>query len=570
MKLLYLWISEDKNKVFFNEGFNFGGKYYFEFDQAENEIKVDYKKSYIENFYNFNKNSEYGVTDITAIVGANGSGKTSLLNMLKEIFSGGSMIGIGDVFFEKGIIMILENKELDTIEVIYDGNKFNNILVRPLQEIQCKLELKKFEVRTGEHNFKQVQIDELKNIGNVYFSNAIDYLDGGDCVINGQTIVHDISMNSLLINDIKKINFFSNVNVPEAISKKLQINQIEAYKKYETLRILKFNTKKQELKLPFDLPNRIEIQSRDYRNYNYNIDKEYSIITNLMQKIEGINSFSKDQIEKNRIILNIVFFLVRNIIEYFPFLEYYDNELLRRISIMPDWDYFGLRYESRKELSEYEIREEFNQLKEISEKITKSVLKYANSKQQKLLEELKNSIDIVCDEINEKKMKNYEMEIQNIVEGIGEFDNSNIKKIFEMFDKQWEKVEDCKVNLSLKNSLHYWIHESLEEQIKKVIEYSNVEKACQLIDIIKENILENYNYNYLKNEGINSIFYSPKFIKVETEKIKEIIKLFISTNSNSTGYIELELDKDKEKIQKFTEAYNESNILYQLQELYIQ
>jgi len=75
MELLYIWI--EKYKKIENQGFNFSPRYTFEFDFGKNELTCKENENPLpDNFFGDN------ITNVTAIVGENGSGKTSLLNFL--------------------------------------------------------------------------------------------------------------------------------------------------------------------------------------------------------------------------------------------------------------------------------------------------------------------------------------------------------------------------------------------------------------------------------------------------------------------------------------------------------
>ncbi|MDY0052579.1 MAG: AAA family ATPase [Aliarcobacter sp.] len=104
MELVYLWVEEYKNIR--NQGFNFSPRFECEYD-GENLKVCDKKKNecknneYLENF--FGKN-----TNVTAIVGENGSGKSGIIELLLEI--------------------ITFNKNIETKYIlIFDNNYFTNI-----------------------------------------------------------------------------------------------------------------------------------------------------------------------------------------------------------------------------------------------------------------------------------------------------------------------------------------------------------------------------------------------------------------------------------------------------------
>ena len=76
MELIYLWIKEHKNIS--NQGFNFSPRFECKFDGSN--LIVTKNKDYDISIFPDNIN-------ITALVGENGSGKSSLLESLIDIFS---------------------------------------------------------------------------------------------------------------------------------------------------------------------------------------------------------------------------------------------------------------------------------------------------------------------------------------------------------------------------------------------------------------------------------------------------------------------------------------------------
>lgn len=76
MELVYLWVEEYKN--IHKQGFNFSPRFRCEYDEEKNELTINENKDYVSIFPD-NMN-------ITAIVGENGSGKSSILEILQKIF----------------------------------------------------------------------------------------------------------------------------------------------------------------------------------------------------------------------------------------------------------------------------------------------------------------------------------------------------------------------------------------------------------------------------------------------------------------------------------------------------
>ncbi|PHQ65833.1 MAG: hypothetical protein COB99_01870, partial [Sulfurimonas sp.] len=72
MELVYLWVEDYKNIK--KQGFNFSPRFECEFDDETKELTIDEKKDYVSIFPdNIN---------VTAIVGENGSGKSSIIKLL--------------------------------------------------------------------------------------------------------------------------------------------------------------------------------------------------------------------------------------------------------------------------------------------------------------------------------------------------------------------------------------------------------------------------------------------------------------------------------------------------------
>ena len=78
MELVYLWVEDYKNIK--KQGFNFSPRFRCEYDEDNNELTIDENDDYIPNFFGKNIN-------VTAIVGKNGSGKSSVLECLHVLFN---------------------------------------------------------------------------------------------------------------------------------------------------------------------------------------------------------------------------------------------------------------------------------------------------------------------------------------------------------------------------------------------------------------------------------------------------------------------------------------------------
>ena len=77
MKLIALVIKQ-YNNLFNNQIFNFSDEYKVDFNIETNELKIDENPDYIENFYG------ESIYNISPIVGINGTGKTTVLNIISD------------------------------------------------------------------------------------------------------------------------------------------------------------------------------------------------------------------------------------------------------------------------------------------------------------------------------------------------------------------------------------------------------------------------------------------------------------------------------------------------------
>lgn len=77
-ELVYLWINKDENGCFQQEGFNFSPKYVASYVPETNELKIE-KCDTINVFQNDK------IANVTAIIGENGTGKTTLLEFLTRL-----------------------------------------------------------------------------------------------------------------------------------------------------------------------------------------------------------------------------------------------------------------------------------------------------------------------------------------------------------------------------------------------------------------------------------------------------------------------------------------------------
>lgn len=179
MKLLYVWV--ENYKCFKNQGFNFSSKHKFDYDQNNKILKYEENKNYIEGLFNYSdygsNSNKFGVTEVTAIVGNNGSGKSSLLDLI---------INISDTLpYYKSNYLIVLLDEFDKICIISE-----------IDEIDIP------NVDGHEINYS-ADIRDLNKLNFIYHSNALEYQY---YKANNYMNVHNISTVGLMRDDYNRLH----------------------------------------------------------------------------------------------------------------------------------------------------------------------------------------------------------------------------------------------------------------------------------------------------------------------------------------------------------------------------
>lgn len=142
MELLYIWISEYKNLQ--NLEINFSNQYRFRYDKTTNKLSYSEYEYFIDNFYGQN------ISNVTALIGENGAGKTNVLRLIMDcIIDGENNLGdkivliykinnILNIYYDKSINLIYDHNFLkkvnsykninEDLNLIYLSNHFDPLL----------------------------------------------------------------------------------------------------------------------------------------------------------------------------------------------------------------------------------------------------------------------------------------------------------------------------------------------------------------------------------------------------------------------------------------------------------
>ncbi len=145
MELVYLWVEEYKN--IHKQGFNFSPKFNCNYDPDTNELTIDENDDYIENFFGDNIN-------VTAIVGKNGSGKSSVLEILQRILNVNFFTRIADNSDLRFILLLNTATELHENDDFFDFEK-KIIALTNIEEVGVPVN------KVGSRNHRE--LDDLLN-----------------------------------------------------------------------------------------------------------------------------------------------------------------------------------------------------------------------------------------------------------------------------------------------------------------------------------------------------------------------------------------------------------------------
>jgi len=179
MELVYLWVEDYKNIK--RQGFNFSPKFECSYDEKTNELTIN-DKEYLKNFFCENIN-------VTAIVGENGSGKSSLLKLLivlffvaqyiyakdnsKKIFLSHILRSLGN----KNIFFIIQDdkKELKKISLLELNSIYNENNPHIIFDLKLKSNIKEFSYS------KIKSLESIKmNFYTIFYNYMLDTLKDND------------------------------------------------------------------------------------------------------------------------------------------------------------------------------------------------------------------------------------------------------------------------------------------------------------------------------------------------------------------------------------------------------
>lgn len=161
MQLAFIW-AEDFGCIS-KQGFNFDGNFELLYNSDSKVLSIKENENYIADFFD----DKEKVVDVTGIVGENGAGKTTVLNLIKDIFSqnGAST--------EQKYIIAFTKKQNKTKEIYIF---YHDLLLGKIEDLCVKgsVEIKIKNYNFEKNNSGHIKLLELPTVPCVFFSNVFD------------------------------------------------------------------------------------------------------------------------------------------------------------------------------------------------------------------------------------------------------------------------------------------------------------------------------------------------------------------------------------------------------------
>ena len=442
MELVYLWVEDYKNIK--KQGFNFSPRFRCEFNEEKNELTINENKDYISIFPdNIN---------ITAIVGENGSGKSSILDLLLNRY-----LNKNKLFF-----IYYQNKKL-----YFSGVKNPRSI-----DIKNSVTLN-ISINDSLHIADDTKI--------VYYSNILNEADHVlPSFVKGHYLAKSINISTSYTLDQNKTieTEFKVVNASpktgfDKIYRSYRIQQIQM-----ALLAIKNNSKR-SFKPPFDIPDKIIIKNVNLKNLfikfkdDFKENFEENAFKELLEILEKSNS--SEEIFSNYVKMNLILSLI---------LENKDSPNLKKllkdilnVKTLSSLEYF---YENAKrELTNPHYLMNYSEFFDKADKLLREIEKFPKK--------ISNGYEI------ELSIKDNEFDFLEIYERL-------IQQSEYFWDFNWRGLSSGEETFLYQFSRFYFLRENFkkDENLNLKIEKKEVKNLIWLIDEGEGNLHPEWQKKYIK------------------------------------------------------------------------
>lgn len=579
MKIIYIYI-ENYEEIIENEEIDFKSKYKIEF--KKDRIKISNNNNYIENFY-----SKYpNINDVTAIIGKNTSGKSSILKIINSIWS----------YIFKDV-----KRDIRALVFFEDGEK-----IKYFNGLKRKV---KIDINIKNQNIKIERINRRTHPDStiIYFSGIFDRNPG----LNETPSFIDISTNNLVRKSIDK----TYINKEESWRCKSTKNDLELdcddfkfideFKKQETLKLMnyyrKINGSEWGKEILFNFPKKVTIYfEHDYVNSQsfksslvYENPELHEIINDLVRTIdeyiEYYDDFNMEYDKKEVLKTTFTLLIYYEIVEYLYKLysleinEWIIDIIEKGIDLNSKFIIENIKNIYSKEKVFYESKEEYEKEKDVEYFVDENQEDNYNKQNiAKRYNNFKIQIDGTIESINSLELNTEEninkiyKYIMDITENLNEYINSYLFK--NLLDKLNDiLVFEDKDIICMSPYKEILYSEDEEDEIflnykEEIIEILNtikdsLDEETLIYEYEEENYkLEDKNEQYKNKEGyyINKEIEEDSRIKEVLCKYLEIINLFSDIidkfDLEIEGYSEFAIDWNNSSIIDFFEMFDELKI----------
>ncbi|MEK4729587.1 AAA family ATPase [Bacillus sp. FSL K6-1218] len=315
MQLAFIW-TEDFGYIS-KQGFNFDGNFEFLYNPDLKILHIKENENYIDDFFDDTKK----ISDVTGIVGENGAGKTTVLNLIKNIFSQGG------IFTNQKYIIAFTKKQNNTKKIYVF---YHDSLLKKIEDLCFKdsVEIIKDSYNLEKDNFGHIKRLELPTVPCIFFSNVFDTGLEQSVLLQFEKQLFNVSTNYLMKTDKHNWNFDEDLDMVDAI---------DLHRASNVFRQAKFISESKFNKLGFRYPDAlvfgyplIEI----FENKS-GIPEEFR---NILNQLIGKNE--KHENEKKRNLSKFLYNMINSYFNQFPDDLDFEGEFIEPMSLKQKKGYF--------------------------------------------------------------------------------------------------------------------------------------------------------------------------------------------------------------------------------------